>query len=106
MPTCNCTSGLAARNRAVYLNYSGFWHGDFQIVQEARDQQLVNEHAVMLGIIPELNNVPIAVIRFEQVRLGAPSHLAHVANGHERIRQDFEAKRTGGRKKPRPARVN
>ena len=38
----------------------------------------------MLGIIAKLDDVPIAVIRLQQMRLGASSHFSYVPDGRKR----------------------
>jgi hypothetical protein len=36
------------------LNYSGLGHSNFPVLEEGRDQQLVDERSVILGIVPEI----------------------------------------------------
>jgi hypothetical protein len=43
----------------------------------------------MLWIITEFDNVPVAVIGFQQVGLCAPTHFPDVADSGERHRREF-----------------
>jgi len=52
--------------------------------EEYSRNQFVHQYAAMLRIILEFDYVEMAVIRFQQVGLGAAAHLADVPAGGER----------------------
>jgi hypothetical protein len=78
------TRSIGSQEVRCHLNYGGFRRGDFQVVEKGRTQQSIDENAVMLWIVSEFGDLPIVVVRFEQMCLCASSHLAHVAYGRER----------------------
>ena len=77
-------SGLAARNSGVMQNELGGRGGDLQVLQEDRGNQFVDQDAAVLGVVPELDDVEVAVIRFQQVGLSPAAHLADMPAGGER----------------------
>src|SRR5438874_10658133 len=48
----------------------------------------VDQHAAMLRIVAELDDVPAAVIRLQKLGLGAASHFSHVPDSRERHRKE------------------
>ena len=63
---------------------SGPWSGDLQILQEHRGNQLIHQNSAMLRVIPELHDVEVAVIRFDQVGLSPAAHFSDMPTGVER----------------------
>ena len=80
--------GMSSQKRGRHLNYGGFRDGDFQVFEKGRGQEFVDEHAVVLGIVAKLHHVPIAVIRLQQLCLGASSHSSHMPDGGKRHRKE------------------
>src|ERR1022692_4017657 len=62
----------------------GFGNGDLEVSQENGGEQLVDQDASVLGIVAELDDVPTAVIRFEQMGLRPASHFSHVPDSRKR----------------------
>jgi len=58
--------------------------GNLQVLQEDRGYQFVDQDAAVLGIILELDDVEVAVIRFQQVGLGPAAHFADMPAGGQR----------------------
>src|SRR5438309_441200 len=50
------------------------WSRNPEVSQECGRHPLVHQDASMLGIIRELNNVKVAIGRFDQMRLGSAAH--------------------------------
>jgi hypothetical protein len=48
---------------------------------------------MMLRVIAKLDDVPIAVIGFEQVGLGASSHSSDMAHGIQRHQEKYRTRR-------------
>jgi hypothetical protein len=44
----------------------------------------------MLRVVPKLDDVPMAVIRLQQMRLGASSHFSHMPDGRKRHRKKVQ----------------
>ena len=59
---------------------------DLEIAEQPGSEQLIDQDAVVLGVIAELDHVPVAVVGFQEVGLSASSHFADVPDGGERHR--------------------
>ena len=58
--------------------------GDLQVVQKYPGNPLVHQNPAVLGVVLELDDVEVAVIGFQQVRLCPAAHLADVSARGER----------------------
>lgn len=71
----------------AYMDEGCLRRGDFQIIEQSPAQKFIDEHTPVRRIVPKLDDIPMPVVRLEEVGLRAASHLAHVANGGERHRK-------------------
>ena len=55
--------------------------GDFEVIQENRSDPFIDQYAAMLRIIAKFDDVEMAVVAFQQMRLRAAAHLADQACG-------------------------
>ena len=60
---------------------SSLGRGDLEVIEQHAGEQLVDQDAAVLGIVAKLDDVPVAVIRLQQMGLGASSHFADVPDG-------------------------
>ncbi len=72
----------------AHVDQRRFRRRDLQVIEQRAAQQFVDEHAPVLRIVAELDDIPIAVVGFEEVRLRASSHLADMTDGGERHRRN------------------
>ena len=77
-------SGLAARNSGVTRINSAGAAEICKYLRKTLGNQLIHQDAAVLRIVPELDDVEIAVIRFQQVGLSPAAHLADMPAGGER----------------------
>ena len=61
--------------------------GNLKILKQRGREQLIHQNAAVLRVIAELDHVPMAVVRLQQVGLGASSHFSDVPDGGERHRE-------------------
>jgi hypothetical protein len=65
------------------MNEGGLRARNLQVLQKNRGHQLVHQDPAMLRIVLKLDDVELAVVGFEQVRLSASAHLADMAARRE-----------------------
>jgi hypothetical protein len=63
------------------VNQRGRRGGNLEILQKRRRKQFVHQNPAMLGVVAELDDVPMAVVRLQQMGLGASSHFSYVPDG-------------------------
>jgi hypothetical protein len=63
---------------------------DFQILQKNARNQFVHQNAPVLRIVQKFDDVPIPVVRLQEMRLSAASHFAHVPDSGERHEEEME----------------
>jgi hypothetical protein len=78
---------MRSKKLFAYVDEGCFGRGDFQIIEQSPAQKLIDKHAPVLRIVAKLDDIPMAVVGFEEVGLRAASHLADVADGGERHRK-------------------
>ncbi len=76
--------GVGGEELGGDANEGGFGNGDFEVTEEDGGEQFVDEDAAVLGIVAELDDIPAAVIRFEQMGLSPASHFSHVPDSRKR----------------------
>ena len=76
--------GVGGEELGGDVDEGGFGNGDFEVSEEDGGEQFVNEDAAVLGIVAKLDDIPAAVIRFEQMGLGPASHFSHVPDSRKR----------------------
>ena len=75
--------GVVSEELGGDADEGGFGNGDFEVSEEDGAQQFVDEDAAVLGIVAELDDIPAAVIRFEQMGLCPASHFSHVPDSRK-----------------------
>ena len=68
--------GVGREEVGVERTISVFGRGDLQMRENFRRNQLVDENAAVLRVILKLDDVEVAVVGFQQMRLGAAPHLS------------------------------
>jgi len=81
--------GVVGEEPRAQPHQSRFRRRDLEIGEQAGREQLIDQDAVVLRIIAELDDVPLAVVGLHQVRLGASSHFSDVPDGGERHRLEI-----------------
>jgi hypothetical protein len=71
----------------AYVDEGRFRHGDLEIVEQRAAKKFIHQHAPVLWIVAKLDDIPMAVVGFEEMGLRAPSHLADVTDCGERHRK-------------------
>ena len=66
--------GVVAEEGGGEFDEAGFGGGDAEIGEDAAGDPFVDEDAAMLGVLEELDDVPAAVVGFEEVGLGSAAH--------------------------------
>ena len=69
---------VVAQKGIADIQNTGPGRGDMQIVEQDRGNSLVHQDTAMLGIVAELDHIPVVVVGFEQVRLRSAAHFADV----------------------------
>jgi hypothetical protein len=80
--------GMGAEEFGGDTKKRGLGGGDFEVVEEDGGDELVDENAAMLRVVAEFNDVPMAVVCLQQMRLGSPSHFADMPDGRERHQKE------------------
>ena len=79
---------VGGEERGADLDQGGLGSGNLEVVQQRGGEPLIHQDAAMLGIIAKLDDIPMAVIRLEQMRLSASSHFSHMPDGRKRHREE------------------
>jgi hypothetical protein len=61
-----------------------FRDGDLEVAKQFGGECFVDQDAAVLRVIAELDNVPVTIVCFEKMGLGAASHFSDVPDRGER----------------------
>src|ERR1039457_5702911 len=76
--------GVRREELAAEIDDRGGRDRDPQVAQEHSRNPLVHQDTAVLRVVPELDDVEMAILAFHEVRLRAPAQLTDQANGVDR----------------------
>ena len=76
--------GIGGQELRLHLDEGGLWDGDLQVLENSRGERFVDQDAAVLGVVAELDDVPMAVVGLEELGLSASSHFSDVPDRGER----------------------
>ena len=80
--------GIGGQETRAHLDQGGLGRGDLQIAEQSGTERLVDQNAAVLGVVAELDDIPLTVVGLQQMGLGAAAHFSDVPDRSEGHRKE------------------